>query len=86
VTVRPALMLLWAPASLAESGPSAFSRHPPKAVVRSERPCKPRASIGLRDFTALSRQEGRWGLYVGQTSRDADGRFDQHKGTRRAVQ
>jgi predicted GIY-YIG superfamily endonuclease len=25
------------------------------------------------------RQGGRWGLYVGQTSRDPDWRFDQHK-------
>ena len=25
------------------------------------------------------RQNGRWGLYVGQTSRDPDWRFDQHK-------
>lgn len=25
------------------------------------------------------RREGRWGLYVGQTSRDPDWRFDQHK-------
>lgn len=25
------------------------------------------------------RQAGRWGLYVGQTSRDPDWRFDQHK-------
>lgn len=26
-----------------------------------------------------SRGNGRWGLYVGQTSRDPDWRFDQHK-------
>ena len=26
-----------------------------------------------------SRRGGRWGLYVGQTSRDPDWRFDQHK-------
>jgi predicted GIY-YIG superfamily endonuclease len=26
-----------------------------------------------------SRRNGRWGLYVGQTSRDPDWRFDQHK-------
>ena len=25
------------------------------------------------------RRNGRWGLYVGQTSRDPDWRFDQHK-------
>src|SRR3954469_13793110 len=25
------------------------------------------------------RRSGRWGLYVGQTSRDPDWRFDQHK-------
>jgi predicted GIY-YIG superfamily endonuclease len=25
------------------------------------------------------RRAGRWGLYVGQTSRDPDWRFDQHK-------
>ena len=25
------------------------------------------------------RRDGRWGLYVGQTSRDPDWRFDQHK-------
>lgn len=25
------------------------------------------------------KREGRWGLYVGQTSRDPDWRFDQHK-------
>jgi hypothetical protein len=25
------------------------------------------------------RRNGRWGLYVGQTSRDSDWRFDQHK-------
>ena len=25
------------------------------------------------------RRRGRWGLYVGQTSRDPDWRFDQHK-------
>jgi hypothetical protein len=25
------------------------------------------------------RQSGRWGLYVGQSSRDPDWRFDQHK-------
>ena len=25
------------------------------------------------------RRQGRWGLYVGQTSRDPDWRFDQHK-------
>jgi predicted GIY-YIG superfamily endonuclease len=31
--------------------------------------------ILLRDRSAL----GRWGLYVGQTSRDPDLRFDQHK-------
>ncbi len=27
---------------------------------------------------------GRWGLYVGQTSRDPDLRFDQHKGGHKA--
>jgi hypothetical protein len=26
-----------------------------------------------------TRRQGRWGLYVGQTSRDPDWRFDQHK-------
>lgn len=26
-----------------------------------------------------ARRQGRWGLYVGQTSRDPDWRFDQHK-------
>ena len=26
-----------------------------------------------------TRRAGRWGLYVGQTSRDPDWRFDQHK-------
>ncbi len=30
------------------------------------------------------RLSGRWGLYVGQTSRDADWRFDQHKAGYRA--
>ena len=41
---------------------------------------KPRADhsvyvILLHDF----RLAGRWGLYVGQTARDPDWRFDQHK-------
>ncbi len=53
-----------------------------------------RASLGLRATTVGKpdaghwvyvillhdpRLSGRWGLYVGQTSRDPDWRFDQHK-------
>src|SRR5438132_14394336 len=53
-----------------------------------------RAALGLRAATVGEpgarhsvyvimlhdpRQSGRWGLYVGQTSRDPDWRFDQHK-------
>lgn len=53
-----------------------------------------RAALGLRATTAGQRGAGhspyvvllhdprlagRWGLYVGQTSRDPDWRFDQHK-------
>jgi hypothetical protein len=53
-----------------------------------------RAALGLRAATAGrsdarhwvyvillhdTRLAGRWGLYVGQTSRDPDWRFDQHK-------
>lgn len=53
-----------------------------------------RAALGLRATTAGARDAGhfvyvilledrrracRWGLYVGETSRDPDLRFDQHK-------
>ncbi|MFL5296944.1 MAG: hypothetical protein ACJ798_11240 [Phenylobacterium sp.] len=53
-----------------------------------------RAALGLRATTARTRRAGhsvyvvlledrrracRWGLYVGETSRDPDIRFDQHK-------
>ena len=43
---------------------------------------KGRRGSGHRVYVVLlhdHRGAGRWGLYVGQTSRDPDTRFDQHK-------
>jgi predicted GIY-YIG superfamily endonuclease len=52
-----------------------------EATNRGERPANHSVYvILLRDPSGM----GRWGLYVGQTSRDPDLRFDQHKSGHKA--
>lgn len=56
------------------------------AALRAARKCRATTQGGARARHALyvvllrdTRSIDRWGLYVGETSRDPDLRFDQHK-------
>jgi predicted GIY-YIG superfamily endonuclease len=54
-----------------------------KAIASSFRPTTAGAQAARHSVYVVllydSSLSGRWGLYVGQTSRDPDWRFDQHK-------
>ena len=52
-----------------------------RAVTAGQRGAGHNVYVILLDDPALG---GRWGLYVGQTSRDPDLRFDQHKAGHKA--
>ena len=52
-----------------------------QAVTRGERHARHAVYVILLHDPS---PRGRWGLYVGQTSRDADLRFDQHKAGHKA--